>query len=72
VHANHNGCPVNMQLANAERRLAKRRCGGSFARARTFYRAAVECLQSECSRTDADSEALGRRRSSRFAHPGQR
>ena len=33
-----------MQLANVERRLAKRGLGGSFARARAFYRAATEEL----------------------------
>ncbi len=36
----------SMQLANVERRLAKRGLGGSFARARAFYRAATEELKS--------------------------
>ncbi len=35
-----------MQLANVERRLAKRGLGGSFARARAFYRAGTEELRS--------------------------
>ena len=34
-----------MQLANAERRLAKRGLQGNFARARAFYRAATEELK---------------------------
>lgn len=36
---------LSLQLANAERRMAKRRTGGSFARARAFYRASVEALE---------------------------
>ena len=34
-----------LQLANVERRLAKRELGGNFARARVFYRAATEELR---------------------------
>ena len=36
-----------MQLANAERRLAKRGLQGNFARARAFYRAATEELKGQ-------------------------
>ncbi len=36
-----------LQLANIERRLAKRKLQGKYARARVFYRAAAEELQ-EC------------------------
>ena len=36
-----------LQLANIERRLAKRKLQGKYARARVFYRAATEELQ-EC------------------------
>ena len=34
-----------LQLANTERRLAKRKLQGKYARARVFYRAATEELQ---------------------------
>ena len=34
-----------LQLANIERRLAKRKLQGKYARARVFYRAAIEELQ---------------------------
>ena len=38
------GC-LGLQLANAERRLAKRGLRGNFALARTFYRASCEALE---------------------------
>lgn len=44
-----------LQLANLERRLAKVQSGGSFSRARTYYRAAVQCLEAECTEAGTDS-----------------
>ena len=44
-----------LQLANIERRLAKRKLQGKYARARVFYRAAAEELQ-ECQLDFRDRE----------------
>ncbi|BDA46038.1 probable GTP diphosphokinase CRSH, chloroplastic at N-terminal half [Coccomyxa sp. Obi] len=43
---------VWLQLANTERRLAKRGLGGSFGRARAYYRASCEALEAECGGSD--------------------
>lgn len=49
---------VLLQLANAERRLAKRGLRGNFARARAFYRASCEALET-MSEDDGECGAEG-------------
>jgi hypothetical protein len=71
------GC-LGLQLANAERRLAKRGLRGNFARARAFYRASCEILEAmsegdghheaECAKKSAESESEERSVQNRGQH----
>lgn len=45
---------AGLQIARMEQRLAKLQSGGSFSRARTYYRAAVHCLEAESVGAGAD------------------